>query len=149
MIYKLLVIAHLLGAMVWAGGHVVLVRTVLPRAVRDRDPRPVLDFERAFGKLGLAALIIQLASGFLLARHWLGGSFARLFDEPTTTSNLILLKAALLVASVGISSHAHHRLLPRLAPDNLRRFALQAWTTTLLAVLMLVAGACIRLGGLT
>jgi len=38
MTYRLLVALHLLGAAVWVGGHLVLSISVLPRALRARDP---------------------------------------------------------------------------------------------------------------
>jgi len=43
--YKFFVILHLLGAMVWVGGHLVLCLGVWPPALRARDPAPVRAFE--------------------------------------------------------------------------------------------------------
>ncbi|MBV1860098.1 MAG: hypothetical protein KUG77_16920, partial [Nannocystaceae bacterium] len=37
--------AHILGATVWTGGHLVLVLVVLPRARRGGDPSVVQEFE--------------------------------------------------------------------------------------------------------
>lgn len=46
MLYKLMVMLHMLGACVWIGGHAVLVTMVLPSAMRKRQPERVLEFER-------------------------------------------------------------------------------------------------------
>jgi putative copper export protein len=147
MIYKLLVILHLLGSAVWIGGNLILVRAVLPRALRDRDPRPILDYERLFAPLGLTALIIQVATGLLLARHWVP-SLSTYFNEPTLQARCILLKLALLTLSL-ILGALTHRMLPTLAPDTLKKFAAIAWANAILGILLLTAGAAIRLHGLT
>jgi hypothetical protein len=47
-----------------------------------------------------------------------------------------------------VSGHAYHRILPRLTEHNLFAFAWHARIITLLAVIMLVLGGAIRLGGL-
>ena len=44
MLHKILVIFHLLGAATWIGGHIALVRVILPAALKKRDPSPVLEF---------------------------------------------------------------------------------------------------------
>ena len=43
--YRLVLALHLIGAAVWIGGHIVLCVTVLPRALRNRDPNPIREFE--------------------------------------------------------------------------------------------------------
>ena len=43
MLFKLLVILHTLGTTVWTGGHVVLALTVLPQALKHRDPIEFID----------------------------------------------------------------------------------------------------------
>jgi uncharacterized membrane protein len=41
MLFKILVILHTLGATVWTGGHLVLAATVLPSALKHRDPNRI------------------------------------------------------------------------------------------------------------
>src|SRR5690349_17173707 len=112
MLYKLLVMLHLLGASVWIGGHVVLDRVILPKALRERDPRPLLEFERGYGRVGLLALAIQLATGLWLAHIWLGG-WSHILKDPPPAATYILIKLGLAAATVVLAGHAYHRVLPR------------------------------------
>ncbi|MCC6659738.1 MAG: CopD family protein [Phycisphaerales bacterium] len=154
MLHQILVILHLLGAVTWIGGHFVLVRVILPPALRSRDPRAIVVFEHGFGKAALAALILQIVTGAWLASTWLGG-WSHLFDFSVPAAHLVLAKLGLLVATLAQAGHAFHSILPRLkaattpeeADRPLRAFALHAWITTVLAVLFLIVGASIRLGG--
>ncbi|HBL59929.1 MAG TPA: copper resistance protein CopD, partial [Cyanobacteria bacterium UBA8803] len=45
MLFKILVILHTLGATVWTGGHLVLAVTVLPPALKHREPDRIHQFE--------------------------------------------------------------------------------------------------------
>jgi putative copper export protein len=146
MIYKLLVILHILGATVWVGGHLVIVCTILPRALREKSAQRILDFEKGFVPIGVPAFLIQAATGLWLADHWLGG-LQNLAGKPTGAGHLILTKLALLVITIALMGYAHMRILPNLKGDNLRPFVIHAWATTIVAVLMLVVGASVRLGG--
>lgn len=146
MVYMVLVLLHLLGASVWIGGHIVLVSVVMPTARRERDPRRIVEFERGFGRVGIVALIVQLATGLWLADRWLGG-WQNILRQPTPASHLVLAKLGLLAATLVLAGHAYHRILPRLDRARMRSFALYAWATTILAVLLLIVGASIRLGG--
>ena len=58
---------HLLAATVWTGGHLVLAFTVLPRALRQRSPQALLDFEQGYEHMGMPALLIQVATGLWMA----------------------------------------------------------------------------------
>ena len=155
MFYKVLVILHLIGAATWLGGHIVLVRVILPAALRQRDPKPVLDFERAYARVALPALLVQAVTGLWLATRWLGG-WGNILDFSVPAALPVLLKLALLGAIVAHAGYAYHRILPRLNTlegpladpvKPLRSFALHAWSTTVLSVLLLLVGASIRLGG--
>jgi putative copper export protein len=157
LLHKILVIFHLLGAATWIGGHIALVRVILPAALKKRDPSLILEFERGYGKVGMLALLVQAGTGAWLAGTWLGGwSNILIFSVPS--AHLVLVKLVLLAATLLQAGYAYHRLLPRLnevssatladADKPLRSFALHARFTTALAVLMLIVGASIRLGGL-
>ncbi len=147
MMYNFLVILHLLGSATWIGGHVVLVRVVLPAALRENDPRRVTEFETGFSKIGLAAIVIQIVTGLFLAKHRFG-TWGDIFTQSTQASHLVLTKLALLGITFAIAADASLRILPRLDQSKMRAFVLHAWATTILAILMLVAGAAVRLGGL-
>ena len=58
-----LLFLHLLGASVWVGGHLVLLFSVLPGALRRRDVQPVRQFEQLYERVGIPALLVQIVSG--------------------------------------------------------------------------------------
>ncbi|MDH3570137.1 MAG: copper resistance protein CopD, partial [Gemmatimonadota bacterium] len=68
---KLVILVHVLGATIWTGGHLVLALGVLPDALRRRDPSSVAAFEARFERLGIPALLVQIASGLWLAHRYL------------------------------------------------------------------------------
>jgi len=49
---------HLLATGIWPGGHIVLSIVVFPRALRERSPEQLLQFESVYEKIGMPALII-------------------------------------------------------------------------------------------
>ena len=50
-----LLIAHLLGATIWTGGHLILSLVVLPKALLKHDIDVLLQFEAQFEKVGMSA----------------------------------------------------------------------------------------------
>ena len=56
-------ILHILAATIWAGGHLVLASAVLPRALKERDVDAILSFESKYERIGMPALLIQIATG--------------------------------------------------------------------------------------
>jgi hypothetical protein len=90
-----ILLLHVLGATIWTGGHLVLAITVLPRALRAKDPSIVEQFEGGYEKLGMPALVLQLLTGLWLAYRLLpdpGAWFA--FGSPAATN--IFAKVILL-----------------------------------------------------
>lgn len=151
MLYKLLIILHLLGAATWVGGHIVLVRAVLPRARREDRADRVLEFEAAYGPIGLGSLVLQTATGVWLATYWTGDLRQILSSSAPPAAHLVLTKLALLLVIWVLAASAYHRVLPRLQAGSnagLSAFARHAWAVTIVSVLMLIVGAGIRTGGL-
>jgi len=144
--YRLLVALHLLGASVWVGGHLVLSLSVLPRALRAHDPTIVREFESGFERLGIPALLVQVVTGLWLAHHWAPDITAWL-SASTPTTRLVLVKLALLVATIALAVHARLRVLPQLDAATLRFLAYHIAAVTLLGVALLVVGVAIRTGG--
>ena len=145
MTYRLLVALHLLGAAVWVGGHLVLSISVLPRALRARDPGIIREFESGFERLGIPALLVQVVTGLGLAYHW-APRVAGWLSPSTPQARLILLKLVLLAATVALATHARLRVLPTLEAATLRILAYHIVAVTLLGVGLLLAGVAIRTG---
>jgi len=144
--YRLLVALHLLGESVWVGGHLILSLSVLPRALRAHDPMIVSEFESGFERLGIPALLVQVVTGLWLAHHW-APDITSWFSASTPTTRLILVKLALLGATIALAVHARLRVLPQLDAATLRFLAYHIAAVTLLGVALLVVGVAIRTGG--
>jgi putative copper export protein len=145
MIYFLLLVAHILGACIWVGGHIVLATRILPRALRERKASLISDFEHAYERIGLPALAIQVVTGLWLATRLLGAPSNWFTDSPP--ARVVQLKLALLAATVALAIHAKVRVIPRLRDDNLGTLAAHIAAVTTLAVLFTVAGASLPMGG--
>lgn len=145
--YVFMLTTHILGATVWTGGHLVLALTVLPRAVRARDPKVLLEFESGYEPLGIAALIIQVVTGLWLAWHY-QPSFSGWFTLDSATSVYVTLKLLLLAATIALAADARLRIVPSLGPHNLRSFAYHIVAITVIAVLFVVFGVAVGTGGL-
>ncbi|MGH8119809.1 MAG: CopD family protein [Gammaproteobacteria bacterium] len=144
--YKFILLLHLLGATLWTGGHLVLALVFLPRALRNKEPLLILDFESGYEKIGMPALIVQVLTGFWLA-HRLLPDWMHWFNAEDATSRLVLAKIVLLVLTLVLAAHARLRLIPRLAPGNLNLLAGHIIAVTLLAVLFVATGIGFRIGG--
>jgi putative copper export protein len=138
--------AHLLGAAIWTGGHLVLALSVLPRALKARSPGILTDFEGGFERIGIPALLVQVASGLWLALavapDWRGW-FA--FDDPT--SGAVAVKLILLAMTAGLALNARFRVIPHLSAETLPLMGWHIRAVTLFSVLFVMAGAFISTGG--
>lgn len=143
-LYAALLIAHLLGATVWTGGHLVLCLSVLPGALRLRDAEPVRRFENAYERVGLPALLVQVASGLGLVHVLVPSPAMLLADSPVT--RLVWTKLALLAATVALAAHARLAIIPRLDAARLPALAVHIVAVTALAVGFVVAGSGLRTG---
>ena len=145
--YRLVVILHLLGAVVWVGGHLVLALAILPRALRAGDPSILREFEAGYERIGIPALLLQVITGLWLAYQW-SPDVAGWFYPSTPQAKFILVKLTLLAFTVGLAAHARLRITPRLDRNHLPVLAWHVVMVTLAGVAFLIAGVAIRTGGL-
>ncbi len=145
-VYASLLIIHLLAATIWVGGHLTLALTVLPRALKARSAKLLLDFEQGYERIGIPALIIQVITGIWLAHIRLGPPTAWFADNPL--ARVVQIKLGLLLLTVVFALHARLVLIPKLTDDNLNTLAWHIRPVTLIAVLMAVAGVLFRTGGI-
>ena len=147
MLFKILVILHTLGATIWTGGHLVLALTILPRALRSRDPNLIRDFESGFEGIGIPSLILQVTTGIWLTLIYLPG-FKSLFAFNSYLSIYILIKLVLLLATLILAIHARLFIIPTLTQENLMALGYHIIGVTVIAVLFVIIGTGIRLGGI-
>ncbi len=141
-----MLLLHILGATIWTGGHLVLAITVLPRALRAKDPSIIEQFEGGYEKLGMPALVLQLLTGLWLAYRLLpdpGAWFA--FGSPAATH--IFAKLFLLVLTLALALNARLRVIPRLNTERLPTLAAHIILVTILSVLFVAVGVGFRTGG--
>ncbi|WP_432449377.1 hypothetical protein [Aliiroseovarius marinus] len=137
---------HLLGAAIWTGGHIVLATTVLPRALKARDPGILLRFEQGYEKVGMPALLVQVATGLWLAWQ-MSPSIAAWFGRDGALETAILVKLLILLTTAGFAVNARFRVIPNLSPETLPIMGWHIRAVTVLSVLFVLAGAFIRTGG--
>ncbi|PMB20624.1 CopD family protein [Fischerella thermalis] len=146
MLFKILVILHTLGATVWTGGHLVLAVTILPQALRNRDPDRIHQFEEHFEGFGLVALLLQVMTGLWLTWLYFPG-LQNFWAFDSFLSRYIGIKLGLLLATLALAVHARFFIIPNLTKETLNSLAYHIVGVTMLAVLFVILGAGIRVGG--
>lgn len=155
--YSVVVILHLLGASIWVGGHLVLALGVLPAALRASEANAgagigtgigvemIRNFENVFEKIGVPALLLQVASGLWLAHFWVP-DWHNWLSPGTAQARWVAVKLFLLLATLLLAMHARLKLIPNLTTATLPALAWHIRLITLVAVLFLLAGASLRTG---
>jgi uncharacterized membrane protein len=128
--WSLVRFVHVLAAMVWVGGQVVLSGVVLPVLRADLEPGAralvVPRAARRFGALANIALLpLLLITGTGLAWHR-GVTFGS-FDQPGY-GRLLAIKLALVAAAVGLA--AAHGILASRRPGSARGLAISSLATS-------------------
>lgn len=143
--YGTLLLLHILGATVWTGGHLIVALTILPRVLKQRAPAELLRFESTYERIGIPALLIQVATGLWLAyrmvpdvSQWLA------FDNPV--ARLVGTKLVLLALTMVFAADARLRIIPRLSEKNLIALAWHIIPVTVISVLFVVVGVSFRTG---
>lgn len=141
----LVLLMHLIGASIWVGGHLVLLLSVVPEALRKGDLELVLRFERSYERLGVPALFLQVITGLWLAHRYVPcivEAFA--FDDPLKKA--ISIKLVLLTLTLLTGVHARLRIIPTLTAARLPFLAGHVLLITLLGLALLVFGAFLTKG---
>lgn len=146
-LFPIFLTIHVLGATIWVGGHLILTLGYLPKALKEKNPEIIHQFEDKFEPIGLTALFIQIISGL-----WLGHFYIPLwqdwlnYDDEITRN--ILVKLGLLLVTLILSIDARFRIIPNLNQDNFLDLVLHILAVTLLSVLFVIFGITIRFGGI-
>ena len=140
-----ILIAHLLGATIWTGGHLILSLSILPKVLATRDVETLLQFEQQFEKIGVPALVVQILTGLWMA-HQLLPSIGDWFTLDNDLSILISLKLSLLLATILVALHARFWVIPTLSTNTLKAFSVNIILITVLSVSFVIVGSLFRTG---
>ncbi|WP_303732900.1 CopD family protein [Idiomarina piscisalsi] len=121
--YGSLLLLHILAATIWTGGHIVLSVAILPRVLKERSPQLLLNFESAYEKIGMPALIVQIITGIMLAYRLLP-DIGQWFNIDNPVAYPIIAKLILLALTAGFAISARFRVIPNLSPANHERHGL-------------------------
>ena len=65
--YGILLFLHIISATAWNEGHLFLSLAILPRAFKEQSTEELKQFESAYERVGIPALLIQVITGLWLA----------------------------------------------------------------------------------
>ena len=137
---------HLAAASIWVGGHLVLAVSLLPEAMSKRDPELILGFERIYERIGLPAMVAQIATGLWLA-YRLRPELAAWVQWSDPIALTICLKLACLAATVVLAVHARLFIIPTLDAPRLPVLGAHIVAVTVLALVFVWLGVSFRYGG--
>jgi len=144
--YSYLILLHLLGAIIWTGGHIILAALVLPDAIRRKAIDELLQFESQYEKIGIPALAVQIVTGIWLAKIRVP-EFSVWLEWSNPDSRLIALKLGLLALTAVLALDARLRLIPSLTEEKLLSLALHIVPVTLISIIFVIVGVTFRGAG--
>ncbi|MBI5323785.1 MAG: CopD family protein [Ignavibacteriae bacterium] len=145
--HKYILMLHVISASVWAGGHLILVFTVLPKVLQTKNIEMLKRFESGFEKIGMPALLIQVITGIWMAHDFVP-DIKSWFLPHDQMAHLISLKIFLLLLTIGLAIDARIRIIPKLNENNLKSLAYHIIPVTIIAVLFIIVGVSFRTGSI-
>jgi putative copper export protein len=139
---KWLVLVHVLGATIWAGGHLILSLAFLPKALRDKDISIIVNFETNYERIGIPALITQVITGFWMALYYVPFGYWWSLDSPH--HYYLWIKISLLISTLVLAVHARLFIIPKLTVERLPSLAFHIVLATLLAIAFVITGLSFR-----
>lgn len=140
---KLLVLFHVLGACVWVGGHLVLALSVLPKALKEKEPEVIRVFEERFERIGIPALLIQAITGLRMAGIYV--PIKEWFSCSNVMYSHVSIKLILLIFTILLALHARLFIIPKLNKDNLSLLGVHIIIITIVALALMFTGLNFRL----
>lgn len=145
--HHIILILHLFAATIWVGGHLVLSIGFLPKALKQRDPAIIINFEKVYEKIGLPALLVLVITGILMAYIY-GVTLSDWFSFSNSIEKVVSTKLLLLMSTLALAIHARLFIIPKLSVSSLPFMAAHIILITLIGITMMVVGTFVRFGGL-
>lgn len=68
--YQIALLIHLLAAILWIGGHLIILLGYVPRMITKRSFKELNEFEKIYEKLAIPSLIIAVVTGIYMGINW-------------------------------------------------------------------------------
>ena len=146
-LHHFLLVIHLIAATVWVGGHLILSFGLLPKALKQKEPDIIIDFEKKYEPVGIPALVLLIITGIWMAYDF-GVPIQQWFSFSGSIETVISTKLLLLFLTFGFALHARFVVLPKLNKDHLKHMAFHIVAVTVIGVAMLILGSAVRYGGI-
>ncbi|KAF2339092.1 CopD family protein [Flavobacterium ginsenosidimutans] len=146
-LHHFILIIHLLAATIWVGGHLLLAICYLPTALKKKDPKIILNFEKKFETLGMSSLVLLIVTGIWMAYDF-GVTIETCFHFKSGFEKVVSLKLILLFCTFICAVCAQFYVIPNLNENNIKKIAVIILTVTSIGVAMLVLGSTLRYGGI-
>lgn len=147
MMHQILLIVHLIAATIWVGGHLILAIGFLPKAIKNKDINEIKVFKDKFESVGMPALLILILTGILMAYDY-NVTFSKWFSFSNGIESIVSIKIILVLITFFLAIFAQFFIFPKLTQKNFHRVTLLIIAITLIAVIMLVLGSLVRIGGI-
>ena len=139
---KWLILLHVLGASIWAGGHLILSLGFLPKALKEKDIRIIQNFEMHYERVGIPALLTQVITGVWMALIYV--PFSNWWSLETPHHVYLWIKLGLLASTIALAIHARFFIIPKLTAEKLSLLALHIILVTMIAVCFVITGMSFR-----
>lgn len=143
MVPKIVILVHLMAAMIWTGGHLILSIGFLPTALKNNDFSVISNFEERYERNGIPSLLVLVITGLYMATIYTPSLLD--LDMQDHYTRHIIFKLILLLLTVGFAIHARFFLIPK---KKLRSLAWHIVSVTIIAVLFVLVGFSARSGGI-
>jgi putative copper export protein len=147
MTHQIVLIIHLLAATVWVGGHLILLLIYVPKAKKSNSLDGISFFRKNFENIGIPALILLLITGVLLAYDY-DVSIDKWFQFKGGIERIVSIKLLLFISTLILAISATKFIFPRLKNQPKPILYVFIILVTSIAVIMLVLGSLIRVGGI-
>ena len=147
MTHQILLIVHLIAATIWVGGHLILAIGFLPKAIKNKDINEIKVFKDKFESVGMPALLILILTGILMSYDY-NVTFSKWFSFSNGIESIVSIKIILVLITFCLAIFAQFYIFPKLTQKNFHRVTLLIIGITLIAVIMLVLGSLVRIGGI-
>mgnify|MGYP007034037909 FL=1 len=145
--HQIILIIHLLAATIWVGGHLILLLRYVPKAIKNKSLEELSAFRKNFEPVGMPSLFILIVTGIIMAYNY-NVTIEKWFLFENAIEKIVSIKLILLFVSLTLAFITIKFVLPSI--DKLSPFLLYfiIFLVTTIAVMMLILGSLVRVGGL-